>query len=285
MDLDTHHHHDADDPRARLRPDCSRCAALCCTLLGFARSADFPVDKPAGTPCPELGAHFDCTIHDRLRPRGFRGCTVFECAGAGQRVTQDLFAGVTWRDRPDLRPRMSAAFAVVRQVHEALWYLAEVRERTYDPDVEDRAAVLVVALDAALDAPVEEVVDVDLPALLAPVRDLLHEVGDEVRTRFRADERTAPTGCEGDDHSGRDLRAADLAGALFRNASLIGADLRGADLTGAELLGADLRDARLEGSDLSGALFLTQAQVNAARGDAATLLPRVVRRPAHWAAG
>ena len=37
-----------------LRADCSRCVGLCCVAPAFARSADFAVDKPAGTPCTNL---------------------------------------------------------------------------------------------------------------------------------------------------------------------------------------------------------------------------------------
>jgi len=70
---------------------------------------------------------------------------------------------------------------------------------------------------------------------------------------------------------------ADLRGAL-----LIAADLRGADLDRTDLLGADLRDADLSGADLSTALFLTQPQLNSARGDASTRLPTGLRRPPAW---
>ena len=44
------------DAPVDLRADCSSCFALCCTAFGFSRSADFPVDKPAGTPCDHLAA-------------------------------------------------------------------------------------------------------------------------------------------------------------------------------------------------------------------------------------
>ncbi|HWT91629.1 MAG TPA: pentapeptide repeat-containing protein, partial [Solirubrobacteraceae bacterium] len=50
----------------------------------------------------------------------------------------------------------------------------------------------------------------------------------------------------------------------------------------ADLTGADLRDADLRGADLSEALFLTSAQLTAARGDRATKLPRRLRPPVHW---
>ena len=91
----------------------------------------------------------------------------------------------------------------------------------------------------------------------------------------------------------RDRTRADLAGQRvagdrrgwsFRGALMIGADLRGADLTEADLLGADLRGADVRGCDLSTALFLTQPQVNAAKGDAATVLPDGLARPGHWGA-
>jgi uncharacterized protein YjbI with pentapeptide repeats len=82
---------------------------------------------------------------------------------------------------------------------------------------------------------------------------------------------------------GRDLRRARLRNASLRGAYLIGADLRGVDLGTADLLGADLRAADVRGTDLSRCLFLTQPQVEAALGDAATALPAVLTRPAHWA--
>jgi uncharacterized protein YjbI with pentapeptide repeats len=82
---------------------------------------------------------------------------------------------------------------------------------------------------------------------------------------------------------GAALRGARLRGASLRGAYLIGADLRDADLRQADLLGADLRGADLRGADLDGALFLTQPQLEAARGDPATRLPDWLRRPAHWA--
>ena len=86
----------------------------------------------------------------------------------------------------------------------------------------------------------------------------------------------------GADLVGAALRNADLTGANLRGAYLIAADLTGADLRCADLIGADLRDADLSGADLSSTLFLTQPQVSAARGDAATKLPPSLARPGHW---
>ncbi len=87
----------------------------------------------------------------------------------------------------------------------------------------------------------------------------------------------------GADLIGARLAAADLRGANLRGARLVGADLSRADLGWADLTGADLRGARLHGADLAEALFLTQAQLDAARGDLRTRLPGRLRHPAFWA--
>jgi hypothetical protein len=113
--------------RQELRADCERCAGLCCVAPAFSVSADFAIGKAAGQPCPNLRTDFRCSIHDRLRPAGFRGCAAFDCLGAGQKVTRDTFAGADWRSDRELAGRMFAAFAVLRGLHELLWYLNEAR--------------------------------------------------------------------------------------------------------------------------------------------------------------
>ncbi|WP_257968025.1 pentapeptide repeat-containing protein [Peribacillus deserti] len=50
----------------------------------------------------------------------------------------------------------------------------------------------------------------------------------------------------------------------------------------ADLIGADLRDADLSGADLTGSIFLTQAQINSAKGSAHTKLPPRLHTPEHW---
>ena len=153
-----------------LRADCSRCVGLCCVAPAFARSADFAVDKPAGTPCAHLQADFRCAIHVELRDRGFAGCTVFDCLGAGQRVTA-AFAGRDWRT-PDVAAPMFAAFAVARQVHELLWYVDEARLRSPEPALDDEWTRLV---DADLDT-------LDVAAARERVSELLRRASERLRT-------------------------------------------------------------------------------------------------------
>ncbi len=269
--------------RSALRADCDRCFALCCTAFGFVRSADFAEDKPAGSPCRHLDDRHSCTIHAVLRDRGFRGCTAFDCFGAGQAVSQRLFSGVSWRERPDTRHRMFAAFGVLRQVHEMIWYLAEAQERTYDAGIRQQVRDLAESLESLSRGNAAHLQSADMDSVHASVRTLLVEVSAEVRGSYFADDggldpRIGP----GADLAGCDLRRTRLCGADLRGAVLIGADLRECDLTAVDLLGADLRDARMAGADLSASLYLTQPQIAAARGDAHTRLPAAVSAPFHW---
>ncbi len=60
--------------------DCDRCFALCCVLLPFAAVSGFGIDKPGGTPCPNLAGDDRCTIHATLRRDGWHGCATFDPA-------------------------------------------------------------------------------------------------------------------------------------------------------------------------------------------------------------
>ncbi|WP_260013430.1 hypothetical protein [Leisingera aquaemixtae] len=129
-----------------LTEDCSRCAGLCCVAYPFEAHEDFGLLKDADTPCPNLAPDFRCTIHEDLAKCGFGGCAAYSCAGAGQRVTQDLFDGETWRDDPDLLTHMTHALRVVRPIHEALLVLQEAAALPLPKALQDRCAELTRAL-------------------------------------------------------------------------------------------------------------------------------------------
>jgi uncharacterized protein YjbI with pentapeptide repeats len=260
-----------------LRADCASCSGLCCVAPAFARSADFALDKPAGTPCVNLLADHRCGIHDDLRERGFPGCTVYDCFGAGQRVTRETFGGRDWRADPALAGQIFAVFAVQRDLHELLWYLTGALERPAARPVHDELRRALRDTEELTRRGPAELAEFDTGAHRAAVNRWLLRASELVRAG------TVGPALRGADLMGRDFRGADLRGANLRGAYLIGADLTGADLSLADVIGADLRGADLTGADLATSLFLTQFQVNAARGDATTALPATLARPAHWA--
>ncbi len=90
----------------------------------FDRSDEFAIDKPACMACPNLDEDDCCAVHHRLEKAGFRGCILYDCLGAGQRVVQELYAGRPWRDDPDRLPEMWQALTSLRGVHELILLLA-----------------------------------------------------------------------------------------------------------------------------------------------------------------
>jgi uncharacterized protein YjbI with pentapeptide repeats len=283
---------------------------LCCVAPAFARSADFAIDKPAGQPCPNLGAEapdhtdppskgphgndrqgkdgraqhgkqgFGCGIHTELRQRGFAGCTVYDCFGAGQKVAQVTFGGRDWRQAPATAPLMFAAFATMRHLHELLWYLTEARDLPAAAPLRDRLDAAAAETRRLTDLPAEALTGIDVDAHRTAVVPLLRQASDMARAKVRGGRQSY----QGRNVVGKDLRRTPLRGADLRGASAVGADLRGVDLTGADVTGADLRGADLRGADLRGALFLIQSQLDAARGDGTTRLPAALSRPGHWTA-
>jgi pentapeptide repeat protein len=277
------------DRRTGLRADCANCFALCCVVPAFAASADFAIDKPAGQPCPNLQSDSRCGIHSRLRASGFPGCTAYDCFGAGQKVSQETYAG---RDRhrtagstPDAAATTAEMFQVfprMRDLHELLYYLAEALELQPSGRVHRALARSFARIDELTRSRPQVLIELDVDLHRREVNTVLLQVSERVRAAVRPP-RQQP------DHRGADLvgarlKQADLRAANLRGARLIGADLRGADLRVADLTGADLRGADLRGADLTDSLFLIQSQLETARGDARTKLSPSLTRPAHWSA-
>jgi uncharacterized protein YjbI with pentapeptide repeats len=261
-----------------LSADCSRCVGLCCVAPAFSASADFAIDKPAGHPCLNLRDDFRCGIHDRLRSNGFQGCTTYDCFGAGQQVSQVTFGGRNWRAEPPLANAMFGSFAVMRQLHELLWYLTESVSLPAAAPLHADLRDAVADTERLTHERSEVLVGLDVAAHRDRVNALLLRTSELARAASsgpKADHR-------GGDLIGADLRGADLRGATLRGARLIAADLRRADLRGADLIGADLRDSDIRGADLTGCIFLIQSQIDSAKGDARTQLPPSFIRPSHW---
>jgi hypothetical protein len=232
-----------------LQADCSQCFGLCCVLLPFSRQDGFAISKPGGTPCGNLSSDDRCTIHDKLADTGWPGCVRFDCFGAGQRVSNETYGGVSWREHGDLG-EMGAVLSVMRQLHELIALLDEAVRR----GSASAQPLLERVLEVSGGTPAE-VLAADLDELHQSVSPILDEVARQAAERWPDAPDLRRADLVGADLSGRDLRGANLRGAL-----LIAANLSGADLTDACLLGADLRDADLGDADLDDAVFLTHAQ-------------------------
>lgn len=109
---------DAPAPRdlTQLVADCAACAGLCCVAPGFDAGDDFAFDKRALAPCRHLGTDNLCRIHETLEDQGFPGCAKFDCKGAGQYVTQQIFPRKRWRKDRETLEAMSEAYRRMRAI-------------------------------------------------------------------------------------------------------------------------------------------------------------------------
>lgn len=295
----------AERNRLALEPDCAKCFGLCCVANSLKASATFAIDKLPGKPCPHLQNEFGCGIHDALRQQGFSGCTAYTCYGAGQKVAQQLFAGADWRRAPQTAELMFQTLPVVRQLHHLLWFITEALDRYPSGPDHTELLGLLAETERLTTSPPDEMSWGAIDDHCLTGEDLLGRVSAAIRAGHetaRPGLRSAPTDVsevprvpfdpEGDqrrdtDWRGADLRSADLRGIDLRGCDLKGANLADADLSGADLrwvdlMGTDLGRTNLAAADLSAVLFLTQSQLELARGDVRTTLSDPLRTPTHW---
>lgn len=252
--------------------DCGNCSGLCCMALYCFQIDGFPADKPPGKACPHLQQDFRCGIHQQLAPRGLKGCMAYDCFGAGQVATQK-FGAASWRQNAKAAQEASALFGQLFSIHQALWLLAHTAQ--LHPPCQNTLAPLAAQLLALSQLGAQALIDQDLEPLLRQVNRQLHGVYQQV------------SGASGppplhQQYLGQSFRGKKLMGRDFTGALLIATDFSGCNLTHCSLLGADLRDANLADADLRRCFFLTQMQINGAKGNAATRLPPGLNHPGSW---
>ncbi|WP_444642500.1 pentapeptide repeat-containing protein [Caproiciproducens sp. R1] len=258
-----------------LEPDCEKCSGLCCVALYCAKTDGFPDDKDAGKPCRYLAPDFRCGIHADLKGRKMSGCLAYECLGAGQKTTQIYSSVGDWKTAPGQAEAIFQTFSVLFQLHQILWYLIEAASLTSD----EKTA-------AAVDALIEEnqqmsqfsrgsLLEPDIAGHKSKANRILKKIIGSISSEDPESRQRA-------DFLGKNFRKASLDRKDFSMSLLIAADLEGCSLDKTVFLGADLRDANLKNTDLSRSVFLTQMQINSAKGNRNTRLPDGLRRPSAW---
>lgn len=262
--------------------DCENCFGLCCVALPYMKSADFAYDKDSGIPCGNLQSDYRCSIHKNLRNNGFRGCTVYECFGAGQKVSQVTYSGNDWRSKKEIAIEMFDVFPIMQQLHEMLRYLYEALNRKEAREIHKDIHQAIAQTEHLTYLNPKSILKIDLLQHRASVNDVLISTSEFVRTTGKNGQKQKVKMKKGIELIGSNLRGANLRGENLRGAFLIACDLRDADLRYVDFIGADLRDANISGANLSGCIFLTQAQINSANGDLHTKLPPSLDIPSHW---
>ena len=269
-----------------LKVQCEKCFGFCCVALYFSASEGFPTDKAAGKPCLNLQPDFKCAVHNNLREKGLKGCTAYDCFGAGQKVAQTTYGGHDWAKNSETAKQMYDVFLVMIQLHEMLWYLTEGFRIQNDSIIQEEISNIISETVKLTNLDADSLIKLDLVAHRNNVNKLLAKTSEVVRSKARRGQKTALSRKKAIagrlNLIGSDLRKVNLTGEDLRGALLIAANLRGVDLSGADLIGADLRDADIRGANLSNSIFISQIQINAAIGDSTTSLPVSLVRPWYW---
>ena len=272
--------------KTRLRAECSSCFALCCVALYFSTLDGFPTDKKVGVPCPNLQNSNKCRVHSELSDLGYKGCLAFDCFGSGQKVSQFTYKGLDWRVDHKTANEMFDIFLVMRQLHELLWYLSDALSLPSTLLLHPKLSLLIEETEKLTQGRPEEILKIDLTLKRNKINEMLLKVSQLVRNETRKGNTShfdiITKNRKRLNLIARDLRKKDLRGTDLRGACLIAADLRGNDLKGTDVIGADFRDTDIRGTDLTDCLFLTQAQLNAAKGNNETKIPNSLERPKHW---
>lgn len=287
-------HHSTSSTINHLKPDCQNCFGLCCVALYFSKHDGFPTDKQAGVPCPNLAQDYTCSIHENLSEQGLKGCISYECFGAGQQVSLVTYGGGQgWKAQGadhSSSEQMFNVFLIMKQLHEMCWYLYEALSYEIPTTLADDVQYLLNETEKATLASPDELQTFDLFVHHNKISAIINQVTQSIQAHTRQvlsktnglKENKILNTKQKRDFIGANLTKKELRCADLRGCLLIAVNLEGADLCGTNLIGADLRDANLRGANLTQSLFLTQSQINGAKGDKYTNLPASLSRPAHW---
>lgn len=255
-----------------MQSDCAQCSGLCCTALFFSKMDGFPENKTAGKPCVNLLGDFRCKIHSQLENQKMKGCIGYDCFGAGQQVTQTIYKGQTWRTLPEQSQEIFDVFCTVFRMRQMNYFLTQAMILKGGKPVKDDILLLLEENRYICQSYPEIILSFDIEGYQQRVNIILKQVCSLYRGKKQSIQDFV-----GKSFKGKDMRGLDFSGRL-----LIGADFSNCILKGAIFLGADTRDADFSNTDMRDAVFLTQGQINWAKGNRNTKIPDHLIYPVTW---
>lgn len=261
----------------QLKADCSKCSGLCCTALFFSKIDGFPENKKAGKPCTNLQNNYRCKIHHELEKRNMKGCIGYDCFGAGQHVTQYIYKGDTWQTSPEQSKEIFYIFVIVFQLYQIRYFLEEskliIPAKKLWSDIEN----LIKENEALCNSTPQSILKTNIDSYRNKVNITLKQVCASIIKYFNNSSNSRLTEFLGRNFKNRDMSGLDLSMKL-----LIAANFDNCIFDGAVFLGADTRDTNFSNADLREAVFLTQGQINSAKGNRNTKLPEHLDYPVTW---
>lgn len=256
-----------------LRIDCAKCSGLCCVALYCSKTDGFPENKEDGVPCKHLQSNFQCDRHAQLVKKNMKGCLIYECVGAGQKVTKMYAESGNWKTNPKQSKEIYEVFLIVHQLHQMLWYLAQALGVTTDDKLANEIGLLIQENEQITSQGPGILQSYDLEGYRTKVNKIL---------RTLTEKQAKGSNEQNKNYFGKNLKGKNLEGKDFSRALMIASNLEHCNLRGANFLGADMRDMNLKNANLSESLFLTQMQINSAKGNKMTNIPSYLVHPSTW---
>lgn len=257
--------------------DCDRCCGLCCTALFFSTHDGFPEDKEAGKPCRHLAPDFRCSIHEQLIRKRMKGCITYDCIGAGQIVTK-LYSEKNWSLNPEIKNQMFQVFIKVHTLQQMLWYLVESTTLLPAKSLNTSIKLYIKDIMRITSLSPKHLLETDIAAYQISTNQILKKAAGLVQKETRCHQKSEKKNT----FFGYNFKGANLNGYDFSSTLLIASNLEHCSLKGCNFLGADMRDVNIQNTDLSDSIFLTQGQLNSARGNSCTKIPPMLKKPVLW---
>lgn len=264
-----------EELQEKLKINCEKCTGLCCVALYYIKTDGFPANKEIGVPCKHLMRDFRCAIHASLARKNLRGCLAYDCFGAGQKVTELYSSYVTWKSNSEKAEEIFEVFQIVFQLHQMAWYLFEALRFMTEKLLTENIEALLLENEQLSNQSPEAILRLDIEEYRSRVNQALEQT-------IKIIAIGSFPNIQKKDFLGRNFKRANLDGFDFSTALLIAANLEGCSLRRTIFLGADMRDANIKNTDLSACIFLTQMQLNGAKGNKNTKLPKNLLRPVSW---
>ena len=171
-----------------------------------------------------------------------KGCIGYDCFGAGQQVTQSIYFGQTWQSMPEQAKEIFDVFIVVFQLYQIRYFLLESLTILPAQVLKSGIKALIEENEMVCNCEPQNIILFNMENYRSRVNVLLKQVCGLFQKSLRSENKKCPS-----DFLGRDFRNKDMRG-------------------------LDLRDA----------VFLSQGQINSAKGNRNTKLPQYLEYPITW---
>lgn len=193
-------------------------------------------------------------------------------------ITSHLESLPNWRTiSHEEASKIFNAYYVVLNVHQILWHLLQCLILRLSQKEKAQASVLIKEGSILIEKPLEMLSILDGQSFSDKSNTYFKHVFGLYHSNTRNTRKKQVI-----NYMGKNMQRKNLTRTDFSRSLLIATNLVQASLYGASFFGADMRDTNICDTDVSNCLFLTQFQINSAKGNCNTILPPYLLKPKIW---